>query len=707
MDIKFRNRLSYLQTKRTVIVALLLGVALSMAQIFYEFIIEKRAMDSTVSQVVGMIKESATMAAYNLDAEHAQNILRGLFEYQAIRRATIVNEYNEILGNKERPLNRGPLNAIVNLFFGPETQLDYPLNYDKNKSVGILSVTIDRYFAAQRWISKAGVVIITGVVRNFVLAIIFTLIFYYSLTLPFVQVIRSIAGVDPRNPAGVQLEVPQTHRKNEMGILIGTLNRLLSGFTKSLEERKAAEARLVQSERKYRNIFENSNDGIFQTTKEGRLRTANTMLAKILRFDSPQDLLETMTDIRKIYVEPKDRERLLARVETDGIVRDFRTEIYRKDGTKAPVAVTIHAVKDAEGNLLYLEGNLEDISEKQRTEKMRIEKEAAEAANSAKSEFLANMSHEIRTPMNGIIGNTALAQETELTQEQCEYLQAIRISADHLMGVINDVLDFSKIEAGHMELEETEFTLRMTIENAVESLAVKAHEKGLELVSNVDADVPDYLIGDPGRLRQIIVNLLGNAVKFTDDGEVVVFCEIKKQQGTGVWLHFSVSDTGIGIAAEKLETIFESFKQADGSTTRRYGGTGLGLTISKQLVELMGGRIWVQSPADGSKSDDTHDTASPGTTFHFTVRFDLQPNPEVSPIDTQTIQIQDKRVLIVDDNATNLKILSRMLSNWGVVHRQANEGQSALAELERAAAEADLTTWCSPMDKCRGWTGSN
>jgi len=438
-------------------------------------------------------------------------------------------------------------------------------------------------------------------------------------------------------------------------------------------QRRRAEESLRRSEEKYRSVVANIPDVTWTSDSTGRTVFISPNVEKLCGFTP--DEIHADRDLWLGRVHPGDVETV--REAYRGLFagnRKFEVEyrLRRRDGEWIWLYDRTLGAYEKNG-VACADGIVSDITGRKQAElELQKAKEAAEQASRAKSEFLANMSHEIRTPMNGIIGMTELVLDTRLTPEQREYLDMVKSSADSLTTLINDILDFSKIEAGRLDLEPIDFGLRDCLDDTMRILAVRAHAKGLELACHILPEVPDALIGDPGRLRQVLINLVGNAVKFTDRGEVVVRVEGDAAPPDVAQLKFGVSDTGIGIARDKHGAVFEAFTQADGSTTRKYGGTGLGLTISSQLVEMMGGRIWVESEVGR------------GSTFYFTARFRLQQG-RASVAAPPPEELEGMRILVVDDNATNRTILEEMFGGWRMKPTSVDGGEAALTALRAAA----------------------
>jgi two-component system sensor histidine kinase/response regulator len=438
-------------------------------------------------------------------------------------------------------------------------------------------------------------------------------------------------------------------------------------------ERVQAEQKLLRSG----SIVENSKDAIDSKTPEGVITSFNPSAQRLYGY-SEEEIKGKHISILTPPDHLEEIKEVLQRVGRGETVSDYETVRVSKDGRHIPLSLTISPVRDLVGNIVEISAIARDITERKLVEEeLRQAKEAAEAANSAKSDFLANMSHEIRTPMNGVIGMTGLLLDTPLTPEQREYAETVRSSAENLLTLINDILDFSKIEAGKMHIEVLDFDLNAVTEEAVGLLAERAYGKGLELASLVESEVPTAVRGDAGRIRQVLVNLLGNAVKFTEEGEVVLKVGLVEDKPDAAEVRFEVIDTGRGMSREQQERLFQSFSQADASTTRKYGGTGLGLAISKQLVELMGGEIGVES------------TPGEGSTFFFTLHLEKQPEGVQRRALTPRSNLHGLRVLVVDDNETNRKILHHQITSWGMKNSSAKDGVEALELLREAAARGE------------------
>ena len=421
-----------------------------------------------------------------------------------------------------------------------------------------------------------------------------------------------------------------------------------------ISRRREAEKALQESEEKYRTIIESSEDGYYEVDIFCNLTYLNNSMCKILEYSKGEI---TGKKLRQFI----DDEHAVKAVEsfkhvhkTGKTIKVLDWTIISRSGTKRFVQPSISLIQE-QGRPVGFRGFLRDVSEHKRAQALQQAKLAAEGASRSKSEFLANMSHEIRTPLNSIIGLIELTIDTDLNPSQREDLEVVIAAAHSLLYLINDILDFSKIEAGKLELEETAFNLRDFLGGSLKIVAAKAHEKPLELAYRIANDVPDRIVGDPSRFRQIILNLVSNAIKFTEEGEVIVDVQLDHRDETEALIHFSVADTGIGIPLEKQETIFGAFGQADGSTSRRFGGTGLGLTVSAQLVGLLGGRIWVESQPEQ------------GSTFHFTAKFVLQPAEKKATALPFDADLSNLNVLVVDDNATSRQIIQELLENWKMI----------------------------------------
>lgn len=454
---------------------------------------------------------------------------------------------------------------------------------------------------------------------------------------------------------------------NDLGFALYSINKE--------KEKSRVESELKSLQRFQEKILTSLAEGVVVENARGLITYVNPALEQMLGYE-PEELLGKHWSIF-IPEDQLEQIRRKSRGRRSMTRESYEARLKTRDGRLVPVLIHAHSIFDKK-KFSGVVSVITDISNlKKIEEELRISREEALSASRAKSEFLANMSHEIRTPMNGIIGMIELTLQTELTEEQLQFLKAAQASAESLLTILNDILDFSKIEARMIELVPVEFNLHNSITEIVSTLALPAHQKGLELLCHVPPSLPESVIGDTSRLRQILLNLVSNAIKFTEKGEVVVEVQEESRTAREITLHFQVRDTGIGIPRDKLDSIFQPFVQADASFSRKYGGTGLGLAITSQLVGLMGGRIWAESEVGR------------GSTFHFTVQLGLARRRRSAAIPVTLNAVHGLRVLVVDDNETNRIILKEMLQSWKMKPQEAASGPQALETIRSAISRKE------------------
>ena len=696
-------RNSSIQRKLTFVIVCTSLVGLSLACLSFDLYERKSFRGAMTSELTALADTLGANTAASLafsDRKSATDVLGALRAEKHIVGACLYDNHGAVFAEYRRDGNgtglRMPPRREDGEVFGKESVILYQTVWLGGEKSGAIAIISDLGALQEKFRQYTEISIIV-----ILLSVLATYLVSSRLLRLITEPILHLAEIAGRVTAKEDYTVRAVSRgQDEIGTLIGSFNQMLEriqerdaalqGAKDELEmrvqarttelqmevnERMRAEEALSEERRVLRALIDNVPDFMYVKDAECRFLVANLSVAQQMGAKTPEELLGKTDfdfyprEVAAPFFEDEQR-----------VIRSGQAEVNREEkgldikGNVSQVMTTQVPLRDKNGRVTGLVGIGRDITHlKKVQEEMEKARVAAEAASRAKSEFLANMSHEIRTPLNGVMGMTDLALETELTPEQREYLETVKMSSDSLLTVINDILDFSKIEAGKIDLEDTDFNLRDSLETTLKTLALRADEKGLELMCEVAPEVPEVVRGDSTRLRQIVVNLVGNAIKFTDKGEIAVKVQIESKENGDCICRFTVADTGIGIPENKRELIFAPFSQADTSTTRKYGGTGLGLTISTRLVQMMGGKIWVESEMGR------------GSQFHFTVRLGAAEGKEIKLGTVAPSEfLRDVKVLVVDDNRTNCRILEGMLLRWHMKPSLVSGGAAALMELSAA-----------------------
>ncbi|HSI59978.1 MAG TPA: response regulator [Ideonella sp.] len=644
---------------RVLLFSTLVTLLLTVLQLSLSYRTERARLESRFSEIEQATSRSLSESLWALDSKQLQEQLEGILRLPSIRaaqvRETASSAHALTVFRGVRQTERSVVKEFPLACCGEHPQV-----------IGVLQVEATLTDIYRDLAAQALVILLSNAAKTFLVALFILFVVHRLATRHLRDMAASIGSVTPDAQA-LPLRLRRVRGKgDELDQLVDALNAMRERLGQHAMELGNANARMAA-------IVDNIPDLAWVKDASGRFLAVNRALATSKGFSEPSQMIG-LTDLD---VHPPELARTYrlddAEVMASNGSKRIEEHHVNADGSSTLVETIKTALHDRDGRVAGTVGIARDITARRQTEMDRDARQAAEAANQAKSDFLANMSHEIRTPMNAILGMSYLALQSELNPQQLNQVQKIHGAAESLLGIINDILDFSKIEAGKLDIEAVPFGLSDVMEGLGSLVGMNAEEKGLELLFALPLQMPTPLVGDPLRLRQVLLNLSNNAVKFTESGEVVIAIEVVEQQALSIQLHFEVRDTGIGMTPDEQRRLFQPFTQGDSSTSRRYGGTGLGLSISRHLVRMMGGEIEVES------------TPGQGSRFHFALRFGLQPESARPPLPHRE-GLRGSRMLVVDDNASAREVLAHMGTALGLEADTAAQGQEALRMVELADA---------------------